>query len=68
MTCTLCQADSGTYSMNLQCCRVRYLLNEPRVEVRRAWMERWEKKDGREVVDAIKVEFERRFKIRKELI
>lgn len=61
MTCALCEADNGTYSMNLQCCRVRYLLHEPRIDVRRAWLARWTARDGHEVGAALKAEFTRRW-------
>ncbi len=41
--CPHCERDSGLYNFRLDCCRIRFLMNEPRLSVRRAWLERWEK-------------------------
>lgn len=65
MTCEACERDDGHYSMDRRCCRVRYLLNEPRIEVRRAWLERWEKRVGATEADAIKEEFGAAFEVKK---
>lgn len=42
----MCAAMSPVFDFSLVCCRVRYIVNEPRLEVRRAWLERWKRKDG----------------------
>lgn len=44
--CELCVVDSPVYQMGRVCCRVRYIMAEPRLEVRRAWLERWKRRDG----------------------
>lgn len=43
--CELCVVDSAVYELGMVCCRVRLLMNEPRKEVRRALLERWQRKD-----------------------
>ncbi len=43
--CELCLIDSPVYEFGRVCCRVRYIIGEPRLEVRRAWLERWKNKN-----------------------
>ena len=43
--CELCVVDSAIYELGRLCCKVRLLMNEPRKEVRRALLERWQAKD-----------------------
>ena len=62
MNCKWCALDNGNYDMSLICCKVRYLLQEPRKEVRRAWLDRWAKKYGSEDVEAVKAELLKRWK------
>lgn len=44
--CALCIEDSPVYDFGLVCCRVRFILSVPVLEVRRAWLERWKRQDG----------------------
>lgn len=61
MTCRHCADNRGNYDFALHCCKVRYLMQEPRLEVRRAMLERWERKLGKTEASAIKAEFERQW-------
>lgn len=44
--CELCRQSSGIFDFSLICCRVRHVVSEPRLEVRQAWIERWNKSDS----------------------
>ena len=44
--CDLCVQDSPVYNFGSVCCRVRFVIGEPRLEVRRMWIDRWKKRDG----------------------
>ena len=62
--CNLCEQTSGHYDFLRLCCRVRFLLTLPNVEVRRAWLERWAWQ-GDKANDETKAAFEAEFKKRK---
>lgn len=53
--CELCVVRSAIFDLGLLCCKVRYILGEPRLEIRRAWLERWAKKD-REASERVSAE------------
>lgn len=44
--CELCVGDSPIYDFGLVCCRARFILSVPMLEVRRGWIERWKRKDS----------------------
>lgn len=44
--CELCIKKSPVHDFRLVCCRVRFIMSIPILEVRRAWIERWKKRDG----------------------
>ncbi|MCP3017526.1 hypothetical protein [Cupriavidus basilensis] len=44
--CDLCRAKGGRLDFNHVCCRVRFLLKMPHVEIRRAWIDYWRRRDG----------------------
>jgi hypothetical protein len=44
--CELCATKPGHYQFTNICCRVRFLLLEPRREVRLAWLARWRRYDS----------------------
>jgi hypothetical protein len=55
--CELCATRSGVYQFKNICCRVRFLLGEPRREVRVAWIERWRRFDpaaAKEIEEQVK--------------
>lgn len=43
--CGLCAATSPVYDFGLVCCRVRFILSVPVLDIRREWLDRWRKKD-----------------------
>ena len=47
MTCELCDKQTGALDFGRNCCRVRFLLAEPRRMVRQAWLIRWTTEYGR---------------------
>lgn len=58
--CELCLVDSPVYEFRRMCCRVRYIVGEPRLEVRRAWLDRWKKKNhvfGEKVEQGVKAKW-----------
>lgn len=44
--CELCIEKSPVYDFDMVCCRARFILGIPILDVRRAWIERWKKRDG----------------------
>ncbi len=61
--CELCATKPGHYQFNNICCRVRFLLLEPRREVRVAWIERWRRFDpaaAREIEEQVKARWSER--------
>lgn len=63
--CPLCVRAAGKpgglHNMSLVCCRVRFLLGVPTLDLRRGWLDRWREKLGSEKVDQIKAEVQRRW-------
>jgi hypothetical protein len=43
------------------CCRVRFVMRLPHRETRAGWIERWRKKDGHAVADAVEKEVRERW-------
>lgn len=62
--CELCIDVSPVYDFGLVCCRVRFILSVPVLEVRRAWLERWKRQDG-EMCDSVEREVAARWKARR---
>lgn len=59
--CALCIDGSPVYDFGLVCCRVRFILSVPVLDVRRAWLERWRKLEG-EMSELIESEVRRRWR------
>lgn len=59
--CALCIASSPVYNFGLVCCRVRFILSVPVLEVRRTWLERWRKREG-EISKLIENEVRKRWR------
>ena len=38
--CEWCKSESGKYDFRNQCCRVRFLMSQPTLEMRRGWIAR----------------------------
>lgn len=60
--CELCVVDAAVYQMDRVCCGVRYLMHEPRLEVRRAWLD-WKRKKQRALCERIEMEVKARWAI-----
>ena len=58
--CDLCEIDSPVYFFDRVCCRVRFVLRVPLLEVRRCWLDRWKRKD-RAMGELIEAEVLRRW-------
>lgn len=56
--------SGGIYNFgpDIICCRVRFLLGLPTLELRRGWLERWRDQKGGEFVDKIKAELRKKWK------
>lgn len=69
--CECCTEDKGVYDFSNQCCKVRYLIKEPRLDVRRALMDKWKKELGTEafnnLVSEVKEKWESRRKWRESI-
>lgn len=56
--CELCKDKKLEFHFGRLCCRVRFLLSEPRKMIRQAWLIRWTTTLGRpaavETLDAVK--------------
>lgn len=44
--CELCAVDSAVYNFGMVCCRVRFILGVPVLEIRQGWLERWRRMDS----------------------
>lgn len=60
--CELCVVDSPVYQMDRVCCCVRYVMHEPRLEVRRAWLD-WQKRKRRALIERVESEVKARWAI-----
>lgn len=61
--CELCATKPGHYQFTNICCRVRFLLLEPRREVRLAWLARWRRYDSaaaKEIEEQVKARWAKR--------
>lgn len=61
--CGLCTKDSAIYELGRLCCRVRLLMKEPRKEVRKALLERWQRKDragAKRVEDEVRMRWQQK--------
>jgi hypothetical protein len=58
--CALCQLAKtqvvGEYRMTQRCCRRRFLLREPKVACRRAWLEIWSERYGPDESEATRAD------------
>ena len=65
--CKLCAAaknGAGVYDFNCPACRERFICGEPRLAVRRAWLDQFERTHGQAEVDRLKGVLERYFRAR----
>jgi hypothetical protein len=62
--CELCIAGSPVYNFNRVCCCVRMILGEPRIEVRRAWMDRFSGQKSKWMFQQIEQELKTKWKKR----
>lgn len=59
--CGLCAAASPVYDFGLVCCRVRFILSVPVLDIRREWLDRWKRMDS-EICAEVEREVEARWK------
>ena len=59
--CELCKTKAGRLNFALTCCRVRFLLKLPHVDMRRAWLDYWRKHDGDSIATTIETEVKARW-------
>lgn len=62
MACGLCASVSPVYDFGLVCCRVRFILSVPVLDIRREWFARWKRRDG-EMCAEVEREVEARWKL-----
>jgi cytochrome c5 len=63
--CALCAAaknGAGVYDFGCSACRDRFITGEPRLAVRRAWLDQFERTHGAAEVDRLKGVLERHFR------
>ncbi|VVE84981.1 hypothetical protein [Pandoraea sputorum] len=63
--CPLCRANAGRLDFTKPCCRVRHLMALPRVEMRRATLDRWRTQLGETLMTQIENEVKARWAARK---
>lgn len=63
--CPLCPANAGRLDFTKLCCRVRHLMALPKVEMRRATLDRWRRQLGDTAVNQIEIEVKARWAVRK---
>jgi hypothetical protein len=63
--CPLCRANAGRLDFTKLCCRVRHLMAQPTVEMRRETLARWREQLGETAAAEIENEVKARWAARK---
>ena len=59
--CDDCIEDKGLYDFSRACCRARFLVSVPLLDLRKGWMRRWKRKVSEEFYDAIEAAVKKRW-------